>query len=164
MQPEHLRIHSVGLPFLPLRRRRPAQEVTKMHVQIVNFNLEGMSYAGFLQACDEQFAPAFANVPGLLYKLWLSESRLEHLWRCLRLARSAGHAGLHGVRPVQSRRVQPELCEHHVAGLRHPGGPIARHSRPNRGPRLAAASRRACLRVRVAPNRVPRVSSDVVKR
>ena len=73
MQPEHLRIHSVGLPFLPLRRRRPAQEVTKMHEQIVNFNLEGMSYAGFLQACDEQFAPAFANVPGLPYKLWLSD-------------------------------------------------------------------------------------------
>jgi hypothetical protein len=44
-----------------------------MHVQIVNFNLRGISDAQFRQACDEQFAPAFANVPGLLYKLWLAD-------------------------------------------------------------------------------------------
>ena len=44
-----------------------------MHVQIVNFNLNGISDAEFRQACDEQFAPAFANVPGLIYKLWLAD-------------------------------------------------------------------------------------------
>lgn len=44
-----------------------------MHVQIVNFNLSGMSDAQFRQACDEQFAPAFAGMPGLLYKLWLAD-------------------------------------------------------------------------------------------
>jgi hypothetical protein len=44
-----------------------------MHVQIVNFNLKAMSDVQFRQACDEQFAPAFAHVPGLMYKLWLAD-------------------------------------------------------------------------------------------
>jgi putative monooxygenase ydhR len=44
-----------------------------MHVQVVNFNLSGMSDAQFRQACDEQFAPAFAQIPDLISKLWLAD-------------------------------------------------------------------------------------------
>ena len=44
-----------------------------MHIQIVNFNLEDMSHADFARACDEQFAPAFSNVSGLISKMWLRD-------------------------------------------------------------------------------------------
>lgn len=44
-----------------------------MHIQIVSFNLEDMSHADFARACDEQFAPAFGNIPGLISKTWLSD-------------------------------------------------------------------------------------------
>lgn len=44
-----------------------------MHVQIVTFKVSGMTHDELLKACDEQFAPAFSNVPGLLYKLWLAD-------------------------------------------------------------------------------------------
>jgi hypothetical protein len=44
-----------------------------MHIQIVNFNLKDMSDAEFLRACDEQFAPAFSNISGLISKMWLSD-------------------------------------------------------------------------------------------
>jgi heme-degrading monooxygenase HmoA len=42
-----------------------------MHVQIVNFHLEGISEADFRAHCDE-VAPAFAEVPGLISKVWLA--------------------------------------------------------------------------------------------
>jgi hypothetical protein len=42
-----------------------------MHVQIVNFQLTGIDHAGFQTLC-EQLAPAFADVPGMVYKVWLS--------------------------------------------------------------------------------------------
>jgi len=45
-----------------------------MHVQIVNFNLHGMSDAEFVEACDSVFAPAFANIPGLIAKVWLRDA------------------------------------------------------------------------------------------
>jgi len=44
-----------------------------MHIQIVNFNLKDMSEAEYVRACDEQFAPAFSNIPGLVSKAWLSD-------------------------------------------------------------------------------------------
>jgi heme-degrading monooxygenase HmoA len=44
-----------------------------MHVQIVNFNLRGMSHANYEAFCTE-VAPAFATVPGLLSKTWLVDA------------------------------------------------------------------------------------------
>jgi hypothetical protein len=44
-----------------------------MHIQIVNFNLTGMTQAQYEQTCETQFAPAFRDVPGLLSKVWLSD-------------------------------------------------------------------------------------------
>lgn len=44
-----------------------------MHILVVNFNLNGITQAQYEQACREQFAPAFAAVPGLLQKVWLSD-------------------------------------------------------------------------------------------
>lgn len=41
-----------------------------MHVTIVNFNLVDMTEDAYAETC-EQFAPAFAELPGLLAKIWL---------------------------------------------------------------------------------------------
>lgn len=43
-----------------------------MHVQVINFHLKGMSDAQFRALCDE-LAPAFAELPGLIAKLWLAD-------------------------------------------------------------------------------------------
>jgi heme-degrading monooxygenase HmoA len=41
-----------------------------MHIQVVNFHLNDLSDAEFRGLCDE-VAPAFAEVPGLISKVWL---------------------------------------------------------------------------------------------
>lgn len=43
-----------------------------MHIQIVNFNLKGVSEADYRALCD-QLAPAFAAMPGLIAKVWLAD-------------------------------------------------------------------------------------------
>jgi hypothetical protein len=47
------------------------KEVT-MQILIINFSLDGMSEQDFANACDE-LAPAFAEVPGLVSKVWLAD-------------------------------------------------------------------------------------------
>jgi hypothetical protein len=42
-----------------------------MHVQIVNFNLKGVSEGDFQKLCDE-VAPSFAQLPGLISKVFLA--------------------------------------------------------------------------------------------
>jgi Putative mono-oxygenase ydhR len=42
-----------------------------MHVQIVEFGLDGLTEDGYREAC-ERLAPALAEVPGLLAKVWLA--------------------------------------------------------------------------------------------
>jgi quinol monooxygenase YgiN len=42
-----------------------------MHIQVVNFHLNDLSDADFRALCDE-VAPAFAEVPGLISKVWLA--------------------------------------------------------------------------------------------
>lgn len=44
-----------------------------MHIQVVNFNLKDMTDAEFRSMANE-VAPAFANVPGLLGKIWLADA------------------------------------------------------------------------------------------
>lgn len=44
-----------------------------MHVQIINFQLKDLSAEGYSKLSSE-IAPAFANVPGLLSKVWLANS------------------------------------------------------------------------------------------
>lgn len=43
-----------------------------MHIQVVTFNLSGIGDAEYRAVCD-QFAPAFAEVPGLISKVWLAD-------------------------------------------------------------------------------------------
>ena len=43
-----------------------------MHIQVVNFNLEGINHDDFMQIADTA-APAFAGVPGLVSKVWLCD-------------------------------------------------------------------------------------------
>ena len=44
-----------------------------MHIQIINFNLKDLSEEDY-QAAGEELAPAFADVPGLISKVWLANS------------------------------------------------------------------------------------------
>jgi hypothetical protein len=42
-----------------------------VHIQVVNFHLKDLSEGDYLALCDE-LAPAFAEVPGLVSKVWLA--------------------------------------------------------------------------------------------
>jgi heme-degrading monooxygenase HmoA len=42
-----------------------------LHIQIINFHLRDLSEAEYRAHCDE-VAPAFAEVPGLISKVWLA--------------------------------------------------------------------------------------------
>src|SRR5437868_11831143 len=44
-----------------------------MHIQIITFHLRGVSEPDYRALCDE-VAPAFAEVPGLVSKVWLANS------------------------------------------------------------------------------------------
>lgn len=44
-----------------------------MHVQIVNFQLDGITEEEYQAMCDE-VATAFAELPGLVAKVWLADS------------------------------------------------------------------------------------------
>lgn len=43
-----------------------------MHVQIVTFNLKGLSHEAWSDIAD-QVAPTYATVPGLISKVWLED-------------------------------------------------------------------------------------------
>jgi hypothetical protein len=43
-----------------------------VHIQIVNFHLNGIDDAQYRQACDQE-ANTFAAIPGLLSKVWLAD-------------------------------------------------------------------------------------------
>jgi hypothetical protein len=43
-----------------------------VHIQIVNFHLNGMDEGQYREACDQE-APTFAAIPGLLSKVWLAD-------------------------------------------------------------------------------------------
>jgi hypothetical protein len=43
-----------------------------MYVTVVNFQLKGMSHQEFMKDC-EKIAPVFADIPGLITKVWLSD-------------------------------------------------------------------------------------------
>ena len=56
-----------------------------MHIQIINFQLEGVSEADYAALCND-LAPAFAEVPGLVRKVWLANSETGtyggvYVWR-----------------------------------------------------------------------------------
>lgn len=56
-----------------------------MHIQIVNFKLKGISRQEYDALC-EAVAPAFAQVPGLISKVWLVDDRTNtyggaYTWR-----------------------------------------------------------------------------------
>ncbi len=57
-----------------------------MHIQIVQFNLEGMTAAEYAHACDLVFARPFTQIKGLMEKIWLSSPETNtfggvYLWR-----------------------------------------------------------------------------------
>lgn len=53
--------------------RLSTNEEAIVHVQVINFTLTGITEREYFGLCD-QLAPAFAEVPGLLSKVWLADS------------------------------------------------------------------------------------------
>lgn len=56
-----------------------------MHVQIINFQLKGVTAAEYGKLCND-LAPAFAGLPGLLAKVWLADAATNtyggvYLWQ-----------------------------------------------------------------------------------
>ena len=56
-----------------------------MHIQIVNFQLNGMDDAQYRQACNQE-APTLAALPGLVSKVWLVDQSTNtyggiYIWR-----------------------------------------------------------------------------------
>ena len=45
-----------------------------MHIQIINFNLEGINRAEYEAVCDD-LAEAFASLPGLISKHWIGDEK-----------------------------------------------------------------------------------------
>ena len=43
-----------------------------MHIQVINFNLEGITRADYEAVCDE-LAGTFSELPGLISKHWLAD-------------------------------------------------------------------------------------------
>ena len=61
------------------------REVDAMHVQIVNFERNGIDEAQYRAACEEE-APAFALITGLMSKIWLADESTNtyggvYIWR-----------------------------------------------------------------------------------
>jgi heme-degrading monooxygenase HmoA len=71
------RFFSGDLQIAPTRgahhRVNQDSKEAEMHIQVVNFQLKGLSAEDYRAACD-QLAPAFAEVPGLMSKVWLANS------------------------------------------------------------------------------------------
>jgi hypothetical protein len=55
---------------IPHQRSIPRKEKV-MHIQVINFQLNGISEEEYNKLCD-QLAPAVAAVPGLVSKIWLA--------------------------------------------------------------------------------------------
>ena len=55
-----------------------------MHIQIINFNLEGINRAEYEGVCNE-LAEAFAALPGLVSKHWLADEKKQYAWRSIYL-------------------------------------------------------------------------------
>jgi hypothetical protein len=51
---------------------QPSSEGDAVHIQIVNLSLQDLSDTDYRQACDG-LAPVFADVPGLISKVWLAD-------------------------------------------------------------------------------------------
>src|ERR1051326_1751514 len=56
-----------------------------MHIQIVNFQLNGIDETQYRAACEED-AATFAAIPGLLSKIWLADPETNtyggvYIWR-----------------------------------------------------------------------------------
>jgi heme-degrading monooxygenase HmoA len=43
-----------------------------MHIQIVNFQLKDLTEEDYVKSCEQE-APAFAELPGLISKVWLAD-------------------------------------------------------------------------------------------
>ena len=58
-----------------------------MVIQVVNFNLEGITHEQYEGAATE-LAPAFMELNGLISKVWLSDKK-KCIWRNLYLGKSS---------------------------------------------------------------------------
>jgi hypothetical protein len=71
-----------------------------VHVQIITFNLKGLSDGDYRAHC-EAIAPAFAQLPGLVSKTWLANAEANtyggvYLWRDRRSMENYERSDIYG--------------------------------------------------------------------
>ena len=121
-----------------------------MHVQIITFGLEGLSDREYRSHC-EAIAPAFAQLPGLVSKIWLANAETNtyggvYLWRDRRSMENYERSDIYG----------GMLANPHLEGIAVRSFPIleaatditsnlAAANGPGTGPRLVRAPGGAAL-------------------
>ena len=98
-----------------------------MHTLVITFDLVDMTHERYTEVCAE-LAPAFAAVPGLLAKIWLTDQDEGPLRRGLPVRRRRGGRRLPRLGPRAERRDQPALRGAHGPALRRRRGDDRAHA------------------------------------
>ena len=91
-----------------------------MHIQVVNFHLQDLSEADYRALCDE-VAPAFAEVAGLISKVWLANPSTNTYGGVYTWASREAMDEFQHQRALQGSCSQPELRGRLVDRLRRAG-------------------------------------------
>lgn len=90
-----------------------------MHIQVINFNLNGLSETEYGALCDE-IAPTFAEVPGLISKVWLANRSSNTFGGVYTWANRRGW--LH--RPSATRKLWPSVPRSPESSTVHASGVV----------------------------------------
>ena len=74
MRAEIVKLLQQSLIWLCVKLKLLTNREIFMHIQIINFNLEGINRAEYEGVCNE-LAEAFAALPGLVSKHWLADEK-----------------------------------------------------------------------------------------
>ena len=74
MRAEIVKLEQQSLIWLCVKLKLLTNREILMHIQIINFNLEGINRAEYEGVCNE-LAEAFAALPGLVSKHWLADEK-----------------------------------------------------------------------------------------
>lgn len=85
-----------------------------MHVLVVNFNWAGLSHADRISAAEE-VAPAFAGIPGMISKLWLSDPQGTRVGGVYTFEDAAACAAYCESELFASVRTNPDFSDFYVA-------------------------------------------------
>ena len=81
-----------------------------MHIQIINFNLSGISRSEYEAAAAEAAQP-ISEMPGLISKRWLPNEETNTNGGVYFMGNQATYAGLDGLPDFQGYRGQSGICK-----------------------------------------------------